>query len=140
MPTRSPKLEIQELRHQVDTLRRRAELAEATVRVLRGGTSINLGPISLDMMKHTLTVDGEIVKVTPTEYQILEYLALNAVETHVTLTQIKASIGRLQMTDGSTQFHLAMIREHLGPHRQMLRRIRGKGFQLVEDDEEVKTK
>ncbi len=36
------------------------------------------GPIEIDFAQHRVTVDGEEVKLTPTEYRLLAYLASNA--------------------------------------------------------------
>lgn len=36
------------------------------------------GPIEIDFAQHRVTVDGEPVKLTPTEYRLLTYLAMNA--------------------------------------------------------------
>ena len=36
------------------------------------------GPIEIDFAQHRVTVDGEPVKLTPTEYRLLVYLASNA--------------------------------------------------------------
>jgi DNA-binding response OmpR family regulator len=36
------------------------------------------GPIDIDFARHRVTVDGEPVKLTPTEYRLLAYLASNA--------------------------------------------------------------
>jgi DNA-binding response OmpR family regulator len=36
-----------------------------------------IGPIAIDFARHDVTVDGEPVKLTPTEYRLLSYLASN---------------------------------------------------------------
>jgi DNA-binding response OmpR family regulator len=36
------------------------------------------GPIEIDFAQHRVTVDGEPVKLTPTEYRLLAYMASNA--------------------------------------------------------------
>jgi two-component system KDP operon response regulator KdpE len=36
-----------------------------------------VGPIEIDFAQHLVTVDGEPVKLTPTEYRLLAYLAAN---------------------------------------------------------------
>jgi DNA-binding response OmpR family regulator len=36
------------------------------------------GPIEIDFAQHRVTIDGEPVKLTPTEYRLLAYLASNA--------------------------------------------------------------
>ena len=36
------------------------------------------GPIQIDFAQHRVTVDAELVKLTPTEYRLLAYLASNA--------------------------------------------------------------
>ena len=36
------------------------------------------GPIEIDFAQHRVSVDGQVVKLTPTEYRLLVYLATNA--------------------------------------------------------------
>ena len=40
--------------------------------------SFKAGPIEIDYGQHRVTVDGQVVKLTPTEYRLLAYLAANA--------------------------------------------------------------
>ena len=52
---------------------------------------IQTGGLVLDDMKKTVTVDGEIVKLTPMEYKILRYLMQN-MERVLSTTQIYESV------------------------------------------------
>ena len=40
--------------------------------------TFSVGPIEIDFAQHRVTKDGEAVKLTPTEYRLLTYLATNA--------------------------------------------------------------
>jgi two-component system KDP operon response regulator KdpE len=55
---------------------------------------VNVGPIRVDLEKSAVTVDGELVHLTPHEYKILRLLALN---------------------EGKLLTHRAILREVWGP-------------------------
>jgi DNA-binding response OmpR family regulator len=40
--------------------------------------TFSVGPVEIDFAQHRVTKDGEAVKLTPTEYRLLTYLATNA--------------------------------------------------------------
>ncbi len=65
---------VTELLMRVQAVLRRSKWPEEVV--TRQG--FNAGPIEIDFAQHRVTVDGELVKLTPTEYRLLVYLASNA--------------------------------------------------------------
>ena len=65
---------VTELLMRVQAVLRRSKWPEEIV--ARQG--FKAGPIEIDFAQHRVTVDGEVVKLTPTEYRLLAYLASNA--------------------------------------------------------------
>lgn len=65
---------VTELLMRVQAVLRRSKWPEEVIS--RQGFSA--GPIEIDFAQHQVTVDGQAVKLTPTEYRLLVYLASNA--------------------------------------------------------------
>ncbi|HSJ56759.1 MAG TPA: response regulator transcription factor [Anaerolineae bacterium] len=64
---------VAELLMRVQAVLRRSKWPEEIVT----RQDFQVGPIAIDFAKHDVTVDGEPVKLTPTEYRLLSYLASN---------------------------------------------------------------
>jgi DNA-binding response OmpR family regulator len=65
---------ITELLVRVQAVLRRSKWPEEIV----SHRDFRTGPITIDFAQHRVTVDGEPVKLTPTEYRLLTYMASNA--------------------------------------------------------------
>lgn len=65
---------VTELLMRVQAVLRRSRWPEEIV----SRQGFKTGPIEIDFAQHRVTVDGEPVKLTPTEYRLLAYLASNA--------------------------------------------------------------
>ena len=65
---------VTELLVRVEAVLRRSKWPEEIV----SRQSFAAGPIEINFAQHRVTVDGEPVKLTPTEYRLLTYLASNA--------------------------------------------------------------
>ncbi|MEJ2733537.1 MAG: response regulator transcription factor [Anaerolineae bacterium] len=65
---------VTELLMRVQAVLRRSKWPEKIV----SRQGFETGPIEIDFAQHRVTVDGEQVKLTPTEYRLLAYLASNA--------------------------------------------------------------
>ncbi|RPI58020.1 MAG: DNA-binding response regulator, partial [Chloroflexi bacterium] len=65
---------VAELLMRVQAVLRRSKWPEEIV----GRQSFAAGPIEIDFAQHRVTVSGEAVKLTPTEYRLLSYMASNA--------------------------------------------------------------
>jgi DNA-binding response OmpR family regulator len=66
---------MQELKARIRAALRRAALAQSSESPL---LSFNGGELTIDPASHTVTVRGQVVDLTPTEYRLLVYLAYNA--------------------------------------------------------------
>ncbi len=65
---------VTELLMRVQAVLRRSKWPEE----IAGRQAFVAGPIEIDFAQHRVTVSGEAVKLTPTEYRLLAYLASNA--------------------------------------------------------------
>ena len=65
---------VTELLVRVQAVLRRSRWPEEIV----SRQGLKAGPIEIDFAQHRVTVDGEAVKLTPTEYRLLAYMASNA--------------------------------------------------------------
>ena len=66
--------DVTELLMRVQAVLRRSKWPEE----IMARQGFKVGPIEIDFAQHRVTVEGEPVKLTPTEYRLLVYLASNA--------------------------------------------------------------
>jgi two-component system, OmpR family, KDP operon response regulator KdpE len=89
-------------------LRRQADLSA-------GEPVIRAGDLEIDLARRSVTAGGRAVKLTPTEYELLRYLALHAGKpvTHTTL--LRQVWGEYAVGDKyNTRYVVAQIRKKLG--------------------------
>jgi DNA-binding response OmpR family regulator len=96
---------------------------------------LTVGPIRVDLLRHELSVHGELKRLTPTESKILYLLAVNAANV-CTLGQIVAHVwGYLDKADTMlVKAHIRHLREKIefdpsNPHHIVT--IPGSGYMLV---------
>jgi len=65
---------VQELLMRIRAVLRRSKWPSEVVSRKR----FRAGPIEIDFARHQVSVEGQPVKLTPTEYRLLSYMALNA--------------------------------------------------------------
>jgi two-component system KDP operon response regulator KdpE len=83
--------------------------------VTAGEPVIRSGDLAIDLARRLVTVEGMSVRLTPTEYELLRYLALNAGKpvTHTTL--LREVWGEYAVGDTyNTRYVVAQIRKKLG--------------------------
>jgi len=89
-------------------LRRQADVSA-------GEPVVRSGDLEIDLARRTVTVRGAAVRLTPTEYELLRYLALHAGKpvTHTTL--LRQVWGEYAVGDSyNTRYVVAQIRKKLG--------------------------
>jgi two-component system KDP operon response regulator KdpE len=89
-------------------MRRQADLSE-------GEPVIRAGDLEIDLARRSVTAGGRVVKLTPTEYELLRFLALHAGKpvTHTTL--LRQVWGEYAVGDKyNTRYVVAQIRKKLG--------------------------
>ena len=120
----------------VASLLRRAEAAAAAPDGA-GAAVLRAGPLTIDPDKHGVTVDGEAVKLTLTEFKLLRALvaARGRVLTRDQLMD-KAMGVDVAVTDRAIDVHVTAIRKKLGDASWLVRTVRGVGYSLQETAEE----
>ena len=89
-------------------LRRQADVSA-------GEPVVRSGDLAIDLARRSVTVNGRAVRLTPTEYELLRYLALHAGKpvTHTTL--LRQVWGEYAVGDKyNTRYVVAQIRKKLG--------------------------
>lgn len=107
-------------------LRRRGEPAA-------DAASVTVGPISIDSERYEVTVEGEKLALTTTEFKILEALLKSPgkVFTRDSLIKLKRLWGDEKLIyDRTIDVHIKNLREKLGGAGKMIETIRGVGYKL----------
>ncbi len=98
----------------------------------QAGQPLKVGELVLDPATHRVTWDGQLLKLGPTEFKLLQYL----------MTHIERVHGRGQLLDRvwgdhvfieerTVDVHIKRLREALGPAGAMVETVRGAGYRLT---------
>ncbi|MCX6012972.1 MAG: response regulator transcription factor [Chloroflexi bacterium] len=97
------------------TVRIKAVLRRATSWGVKMEPSFTLGELVIDFSKHLVTVKGQEINLTATEYKLLVYLATNAGRVLTTIQILKAVWGEDYISDSHLlQVNAARLRQKLG--------------------------
>ena len=110
---------------------------EAILRRTSGGQSSNVlrcGPISIDVDQHLVTHQEDVIELSPTEYNLLQYL-IERKNKVVTKEALLESVWGIDFENNSTvvETYISYLRKKL--HRngfEGIKTVRGVGFQIVE--------
>jgi len=102
------------------------------------GTALKAGPLTIDTAKHEVTVEGESVKLTLTEFKLLAAL-VSARGRVLTRDQLmdKAMGTDVFVTDRAIDVHVTAIRKKLGKANWLVHTVRGVGYRLQESPEDT---
>ena len=94
---------------------------------------IQIAGVVLDDSLHELTVDGEAVILTATEFRLLKLLMLrkNRVQTRENLL-VNVWNYDTDIETRTVDTHVRRVREKLGPYANMIETIRGVGYKAVD--------
>jgi two-component system phosphate regulon response regulator PhoB len=102
------------------------------------GAILKAGPLSIDTSKHEVSVRGQLIKLTLTEFKLIVAL-LNAkgrVLTRDTLMD-KAMGEGVFVTDRAIDVHVTAIRKKLGDAAYLVHTVRGVGYRLQETPDDT---
>jgi DNA-binding response OmpR family regulator len=120
----------------INTVLRRNEQAAGAGASAGGageGGVLKAGPLAIDLSRHEVTVDGEPVRLTLTEFRLLSSLvaARGRVLTRDQLMD-KAMGPDVFVTDRAIDVHVTAIRKKLGAASWLVHTVRGVGYRLQE--------
>ncbi|MEA3351788.1 MAG: response regulator transcription factor [Chloroflexota bacterium] len=105
----------------------------------RSQTEISSGPLHIDLLKHTITLDGRPVDLTPLEYRLLACLAKNAGRVLSTQELIR-KVWKLENWQGGREMVKVMIhrlRQKVEPDQEtahFIQTVRGVGYRFDQED------
>ncbi|HMB94613.1 MAG TPA: response regulator transcription factor, partial [Tepidisphaeraceae bacterium] len=113
----------------LNTILRRAESQQPTEDL----GLLKAGPFTIDTSKHEVTVNGELAKLTLTEFKLLSAL-VNARGRVLSRDQLmdKAMGTDVFVTDRAIDVHVTAIRKKLGEASWLIHTVRGVGYRLQE--------
>lgn len=119
----------------LNTVLRRSEAAQ-TPAGGDGSPLLRAGPLAIDTSKHEVTVEGQAVKLTLTEFKLLSALvvARGRVLSRDQLMD-KAMGADVFVTDRAIDVHVTAIRKKLGSASYLIHTVRGVGYRLQETGE-----
>ena len=94
-------------------------------------TVLSYGPVTLNTETYRVTVDGNPVALTAKEFELLQYLLLNA-EIVLKREQIMEAVWGFTYA-GETRtidMHIKTLRQKLGEGGRVIRTVRGVGYQI----------
>ncbi len=100
-------------------------------------TGLRLGEIHVDLDRHEVTVDGQTVQLTLTEYRILVALLVAEGRVLSRATLIGKAIGvGVAVTKRTIDVHVTSLRRKLGEQARLVETVRGVGYRAGEDSSE----
>ena len=87
--------------------------------------------LEIDYQAHTVTVDGKDIKLTPKEYDLLCYFALNP-GIDLSREQLLSKLWGYDFfgDDRTVDTHIKMLRNNLGKYRDLIVTVRGLGYKF----------
>ncbi|MDQ3024781.1 MAG: response regulator transcription factor, partial [bacterium] len=118
-----------ELIARVKAVLRRGSLLDSTPTEPR----IAVGSLIVDANRHEVSVDGERVTFTATEFRLLHYLASHPGRVFTRDHLLSSVIGDDAIViDRNIDVHVRSVRKKLGSHRELIETIRGVGYRFVD--------
>ncbi len=90
--------------------------------------------LTIDTVRHEVTISGEPVKLTATEFKLLSQLATNPKRVYTREQLITSALGRnVVIVDRNVDVHIASLRNKLRTASSMIETIRGIGYRFSAD-------
>ena len=95
---------------------------------------IRFGGIEFDPIKHRVKIDSEEVKLTATEFKLLEVFLTNLGKVQTRESLLADVWGRdINVTPRTVDTHVKRLREKLGSYGEYVETVRGVGYRFVEE-------
>lgn len=123
-----------ELSARVKAILRRVELIQQSQNEQQQ-TQLELNQVQLNLQNRQVHCGGQLLTLTATEFQLLEYLMRHAGQVITKENLSKAVLGRtLQQYDRSLDVHISNIRKKLaaGDPQEKIQTLRGSGYLFLE--------
>lgn len=119
---------IKELVARVKAVLRRQEKEVRTGKIEIGGTVV------VDLEKYEVTVEGDEIKLTPTEFKILRLLSSKKgrVFSRNQILDYLWGQNKTAVLDRTVDVHIKNLRDKLGKAAKLIRNVRGVGYKLEE--------
>jgi two-component system phosphate regulon response regulator PhoB len=92
-------------------------------------TTLNLGPVEIDLEEHQASVDGKHISLTITEFRLLATLFSNEGKVMTRPALISSAIGPgVTVTERTIDVHVTALRKKIAPHSSMISTVRGVGY------------
>ncbi|MBN9405934.1 MAG: phosphate regulon transcriptional regulator PhoB [Burkholderiales bacterium] len=93
---------------------------------------VAIGTLALDAAAHRVSLDGQPLKLGPTEFKLLHYLMKHAERVHSRAQLLDKIWGdHVFIEERTVDVHVKRLREALGEASPMLETVRGAGYRLT---------
>lgn len=90
---------------------------------------LSLGPVSIDLDEHQVSVDGNPIALTITEFRLLAALIAHQGKVMTRPGLISSAIGPgVTVTERTIDVHVTALRKKIAPHSAMISTVRGVGY------------
>jgi two-component system phosphate regulon response regulator PhoB len=97
------------------------------------GDVVASGPIEINRAQHRATLDGEELKLTPTEFRLLWSLARQPGRAFSRQELMEAGMGDNSLVlERTIDVHVKSLRQKLGAHAEAIETVRGVGYRYRE--------
>lgn len=111
----------------------KAVLRRATTREDPAMERISIKDLLIDVLRHEVRVQGELVKLTATEFKILYQLASQPGRAFTREQLLNRVLGEgVVVVDRNIDVHIRSVRKKLGPCADMIQTIRGVGYRFLD--------
>ena len=92
-----------------------------------------IGDLIIDLEKHTVTVDGQLVKLTATEFKLLYQLASHPGRAYTREQLLNRVVGDgVVVVDRNIDVHIRAVRKKIGNYADHIQTVRGVGYRFAE--------
>lgn len=95
---------------------------------------LTIGPVQIDAQAHQVSLDGQTLSLTRTEFRILFELACSKGRVLTRNQLVERAMDDIYVSDRTVDVHLASLRNKLGQARQIIETVRGVGYRISSMD------